>query len=100
RDLTAAWQHFTDDPERGFSKLVITQHVILIITQGELGFGGARLELLRVLQRFFSPSAPSGSDVTTGDEVKSRMPTRKSRPSECKIGVKLHRTLKKADGFS
>src|SRR5215831_12126293 len=96
--LAAAWQHFADALEGGFGRPVITQYLVLVITQGEQGFRGVRLEFLRVLQRFSCCIAASGSSVD-GDKVNKRMRTRKSRPCKGKIGVKLHRPFVKIDGF-
>src|SRR4029453_10333067 len=98
-DTAAAWQHLADVPKRGFGRPVIKQHPILIITQGEQGFSRVRLQFLRILQRTFGGIPASGSEVVTA-AVKKPIRTRKPRPTQRKIGVKLHRTLKKTDGFS
>src|SRR4030095_14407431 len=82
--------------EGGLGKPVISQHPVLIITQCEQGFGRVRLESLRIVQSTFGRIATSGSCVRT--KVKTCVHTRKSRPSECKIGVNLHRPLIRIDG--
>src|SRR4029434_9596300 len=82
--------------ERGLGKPVIPQYPVLIITQCEQGFGRVRLESLRIVQSTLCRIATSGSFVST--KVKMCVHTRKPRPSEAKIGIKLHRPLIRIDG--
>src|SRR5262250_2913982 len=82
--------------ESGFGKPVIPQHPVLIITQCDQGFGRVRLESLRIVQSTFCRIATSGSFVST--KVKKRVHTRKPRPSDCKIGIKLRGPLIRIDG--
>src|SRR5262249_57232574 len=84
--------------EGGFSKLIIVQAPILIVTQKEQGFGRVWLQSLRVLQGFFGRIAASGSYITA-IKVKKRVRTRKSRPGKRKIRVKPHRQIIIIDGF-
>src|SRR4029453_15024654 len=82
--------------EGGVGKPVIPQHLVLIITQCEQGFGRVRLESLRIVQSTFCRIATSGSFVST--KVKMCVHTRKLRPSERKIGVNLYCPLIRIDG--
>ena len=85
-------------PEGGFGGPVITQYVVLVITQGEQGFRRGRLEFLRVLQRFSCCVAATTSAVKRPD-VSERVATRKLRPGERELRVKLHSSLIKIDRF-
>src|SRR6476646_10073966 len=84
--------------ESGFGIFVITQHPVLIITQGQQGFGRVWLEFLRILQSSSRLIATSGG-LVCADEVKRRVGTRKSCPGERKIGVELHGSFVRIDGF-
>ena len=68
---------------------------------GEQGFRRVRLQFLRILQSTFRCVAPSARRVVVvvAGKVEMRVHARKPRPSDRKIGVKLHRPLIKTDGF-
>src|SRR5205814_5441038 len=85
--------------ESGFGGPEITQHPVLIITQGEQRFRRVRLQFLRILQRTLRGIAPSASSSVSPGKVDKRVRARKPRPSHRKIRVKLHRPLIKTGGF-
>src|SRR5262249_53379314 len=97
--LAAVGQHFADTTERRFGSPVITQNPILIITQGQHGFGRSGLQFLRFFQSTFRCVAPSGSSLEGAFKIEMRVHTRNAGPSKCKLGVKLHCPLKKTSGF-
>ena len=74
-------------PERGFGEPVITQHPILIITQGEQGFRRVRLQFLRILQSTFRCVAPSGGSSVVAVKVDDSASARESRAqASAKLG--------------
>src|SRR5262249_37771740 len=76
--------------------LVIAEHPILIIAQGEQRFGRVWLKLLRVLQRIFSYIGARGVNTL---EVKIRVRAGESRPSGRKIWVKVCSLLEITNSF-
>ena len=73
------------------------QHQVLVITQREQGLRRGRLQFLSILQSAFGSIASRGG--VGSSQVKERVRTRKSRPSQRKVGVKLDRLLIRIDGF-
>src|SRR4030095_1579545 len=65
--------------------------------KGEQGFRRVRLESLRILQSNLCRITASRTFVAS--EVEMRISARKRRPSDRKIGVKLHRAFIKTSGF-
>src|SRR5205814_4569151 len=82
-----------------FGALMIIQHPVLVITQGEQGFSRVRVQFLRILQSTFRCVSSSGAVRHFEIKLEKRVLARKPRPSKRKIGVKLHRPLIKTDGF-
>src|SRR6266480_7934362 len=90
---------FRSEPERTLGEPVITQHVILIITQSEQGFGRVRLQFLRIVQSTLRCIALRGSTLEPAGKVEMRVRMRKTRPSKPEIRVKLHRPIEKIGGL-
>src|SRR6266480_4614464 len=76
------------------------QHVVTVVTQGEQGFRRVRRQLLRSLAGTFrglASTRPTGIQVP--GYVEKGVCSRKLRPGNGKIGVKLNRPLIKTGGL-